>query len=93
MSFVSVMWSIWGVLVVVAIVLHLYRESVSKNEEDQIYLDEAFDHEKQAQAEIIEKINKVEPILKIAYWLVAIMTVVVVVYYIYDICKTLGFLG
>jgi hypothetical protein len=92
MSFVAVMWTIWGVLVAAAVVLHLYRESISKNEDDQIYLDPAFEHEEKAQAEIVAKVNKVEPLLKIAYWLVAIMTVLVVIYYIRDIVINLGLL-
>lgn len=85
MTFMPVMWTVWGVLVVVAAFLHVYRGSLMKDEEDQIFLDDSFDHEKQAQATIAAKVNRVEPVLKVAYWLVAAMTVVVIVYYVRDI--------
>jgi len=85
MTFMPVMWTVWGVVVAMAAVLHVYRGSLMRDEEDQIFLDDSFDHEKLAQAAIVAKVNKVEPFLKVAYWLVAAMTVVVVVYYIRDI--------
>jgi hypothetical protein len=85
MTFMPVMWTVWGVLVATAALLHVYRGSLMKDEEDQIFLDDSFEHEKLAQAAIVARVNKVEPILKIAYWLVAAMTIVVVVYYIRDI--------
>ena len=85
MTFMPVMWTVWGVFVAAAALLHVYRGSLEKDEEDQIFLDESFDHEKQAQAAIVAKVNKVEPVLRVFYWLVAAMTVVVIVYYIRDI--------
>jgi len=86
------MWTVWGVLVVCAAILHVYRGSIAQNEEDQIFLDESFDHERLAQAAIVAKVNKVEPVLKVAYWLVAAMTVVVVLYYVRDILVQLDVL-
>ena len=92
MSMVAVMWTIWGILAAATALLHVYCGSLTKDEDDQIYLDEAFEHEKQAQAAIIAKVNKIEPILKVGYWLIAIMSVVVIVYYVCDILRNLGFL-
>jgi len=92
MTFLPVMWTVWGVLVVCAAILHVYRGSIAQNEEDQIFLDESFDHERLAQAAIVAKVNKVEPVLKVAYWLVAAMTVVVVLYYVRDILVQLDVL-
>jgi hypothetical protein len=85
MTFMPVMWTVWGMLVAVAAMLHVYRGSLMRDEEDQIFLDDSFDHEKNAQAAIVAKVNKVEPVLRVAYWLVAAMTIVVVVYYVRDI--------
>ena len=65
MTFYPVMLSIWGVLAVVVAALFLYRTSLTRDEDDQIYLDDAFQHEKAAQEAIIAKVNKIEPALRI----------------------------
>ena len=84
MTFVPVMWSVWIVLVVIMAALYVYRSSLTKDEEDQIFLDDSFDHEKNAQAAIVAKVNKIEPYLRIALWLVGAATVVVIGYYVID---------
>jgi hypothetical protein len=93
MTFMPVMWVVWSLLVLVMAGLYLYRSSLTKDEEDQIFLDDSFDHERNAQAAIVAKVNKVEPVLKLAYWLVAAMTVVVIVYYVRDILVHLNILS
>jgi hypothetical protein len=93
MTFMPVMWVVWSLLVLVMAGLYLYRSSLTKDEEDQIFLDDSFDHERNAQAAIVAKVNKLEPVLKLAYWLVAAMTVVVIVYYIWDILVHLDILS
>ncbi len=93
MTFVPVMWSVWGALVVIMAALHVYRSSLTRDEEGQIFLDDSFDHEKAAQLAIVAKVNKVEPLLRVAQWLVVAMTVVVIVYYVRDILAHLGVLG
>src|SRR5208337_954260 len=45
MTFVPVMWTIWAVLVVVTFGFYLYRSRLTRDEEDQIFLDDSFEHE------------------------------------------------
>jgi phage shock protein PspC (stress-responsive transcriptional regulator) len=85
MTLVPVMWVVWGVLALVAAALYLYRSNLERDEEDQIYLDEAFQHERSAQEAILAKVGKVEPALRVAAWLVGGWTVLVAAYYIWDI--------
>jgi hypothetical protein len=92
MTFVPVMWSVWSALVVLMASLHVYRSSLERDEADQIFLDDSFDHEKVAQEAIVARVNKVEPILRILQWSVGVMTVVVVAYYVYDILAQLNIL-
>ena len=42
MTFVPVMWSVWGLIVLVMAVMFLYRSRLTKDEEDQIFLDDSF---------------------------------------------------
>ncbi len=93
MTFVPVMWTVWCTLVVVMAGLHIYRSSLTRDEEDQIFLDDSFEHEKVAQEAIVAKVSKVEPILRVAQWLVAGMTVIVLAYYVRDILVHLNVIG
>jgi hypothetical protein len=70
--------------------LHIYRGSIEKNEDDQIFLDDSFDHEKAAQLAIVARVQKVEPALRVAKWLALVMTIVVIIYYIRDIMMQLN---
>jgi len=85
MTIVPVMWAVWGAVVIVTFAIYIYRSRLTRDEDDQIYLDDAFSHEKAAQAEIAAKVAKVEPALKVAKWLVVVATVFVIGYYIWDI--------
>jgi len=90
MTLVPIMWTVWGTLVVLMAALHLYRSSLEKNEDDQIFLDDSFEHEKAEQIAIVARVHKIEPALRVAQWLVAAMTVVVAVYYTHDILLQLN---
>jgi hypothetical protein len=84
-GFVPIMWAAWGVLVFITLALKIYTGRLSRDEDDQLVLDEAFDHVKAEQAAIVAKVNKVEPLRKVMMWLVVVMTVVVIGYYVMDI--------
>jgi hypothetical protein len=90
MTFVPIMWTAWGVIVASMLLLHVYRSSLEKNEDDQIFLDDSFEHERAAQILIVAKVHKVEPALRIVKWLAVAMTVVVVLYYARDIMVQLN---
>jgi hypothetical protein len=79
------MWTIWGVIVASMLLLLVYRGTLEKNEDDQIFLDDSFDHERAAQMAIVAKVQKVEPALRVAKWLALAMSCVVAVYYVRDI--------
>jgi hypothetical protein len=85
MSFVLVMWSVYGLLVAITAVLYVYRGRLQRDEEDQIFLDDSFEQEKAEQEVIVARVNKIEPSLRVMKWLVAVATVLVIVYYIWDI--------
>jgi hypothetical protein len=80
-----VVWSVWIAFALFMAVLYIYRSSLTRDEEDQIFLDESFDHEKAQQAAIAARVAKVEPLVRIARWLVVAMTVVVIAYYVRDV--------
>jgi len=79
------MWTIWSAFVVFMAALYIYRTSLTRDEEDQIFLDDSFEHEKAAQAVIVSKVAKIEPMVRLARWLVVAMTIFVIAYYVRDI--------
>jgi hypothetical protein len=87
MTMVPMMWSVWGFIILVMAGLYLYRSRLTRDEEDQIFLDDSFNHERVAQAAIIEKVHKLEPVLRISMGVAAAATLFVIAYYALDIFK------
>ncbi|MGO9435182.1 MAG: hypothetical protein ACLPH3_04030 [Terracidiphilus sp.] len=85
MGIAPILWTVWSALVIFTAALYIYRSNLTKDEEDQIFLDDSFNHVKSAQAAIVDKVNKVQPLLRVALWLVGVATVLVLGYYIVDI--------
>jgi hypothetical protein len=82
---VPVMWGVWGLLLLLTIAVNLYQSRLSRDEEDQIFLSDGFEHEKAHQTAIADKVSKVQPVLKICKVLVAVATVFVIGYYVVDV--------
>lgn len=51
----------WGVLTVALVILLIYRSTLTRQEDDQLFLDPAEAHMQQEQAEIMRKVEKVNP--------------------------------
>jgi hypothetical protein len=84
-GFVPVMWVIWGLLVLLMLALKIYTGRLSRDEDDQLILDDAFDNLKTEQAAIVARVNKVQPLRKASMWLAVAATVFVIGYYVWDI--------
>jgi hypothetical protein len=84
MDFVPVMWTVWGALVVILAGVWIYRSRLERDEEDQIFIDDAFTNEKNAQAAIVERVNKVQPIMRTMMIVTGVATLFVIGYYVID---------
>jgi uncharacterized membrane protein SpoIIM required for sporulation len=84
-GFAPVIWAVWGITVLIFIAIRLYASRMARDEESQIFLDEASSQEKAAQTAIVAKVHKIEPLQKASLWLLCIMTLGVLAYYILDI--------
>ena len=85
MPFVPVMWSIWGLTILVMAMMFLYRSLLTRDEEDQIFLDDSFSHERSAQQAIIAKVEKVQPLIRVSEIVAGVATLFVIGYYINDV--------
>jgi len=59
------LWIVWGVLTVGLIILLIYRGTLTMHEDDQLFLDSAEDHMQKEQIELIGKMNKLTPWVRI----------------------------
>ncbi len=84
MPFVPAMWIGWGLILVFFVAVKVYASRLSRDEDDQLILDDSFDHLKAEQTAIMGKINKFKPVQMTATWVLGASTVFVVVYYIHD---------
>jgi hypothetical protein len=81
---VPVMWAVWGVLVLIMLGLKIYSGRLTRDEDDQLVLDSAFDRVRDEQAAIAEKVHKIEPMQRVSLWLAVAATVFVIGYYLVD---------
>lgn len=87
MTMVPVMWAVWGVLVVFLLSVWIYRARLERDEEDQIFLDDSFSHERAAQDAIVARVNKLQPLFRASWILVIAASVWVIAYYAIDITR------
>jgi hypothetical protein len=87
MNWIPVIWSVWGASVLLMAIVSLYAARLGKNEEDQLFLSESSSHAKSEQDAIASRVEKVQPLKRTALALVGAMTLVVVVYYAFDMFK------
>jgi hypothetical protein len=79
-----VLWSVWGVVVLSFIVMKIYVMGLSRDEDDQLVLQDGLSHVKDEQAVILTKLHRIEPIQRTLLWLVIGMSLVMVGYYVFD---------
>ena len=87
MNWVPVIWSLWGVSVLLMAAVSIYASRLAKDEEDQLFLADSSSHAQTEQADIASKVGKLEPLKKAAMALLAVMTLLVVVFYLFDFVR------
>jgi hypothetical protein len=56
---------VWSVLTVALVVLLIYRGTLTMHEDDQLFLDDSEAHMAREQHEIIQKVNRLGPFVKV----------------------------
>ena len=75
----------WGAVGAVLLVLLGYRGTLTRYEEDQIFLSEAVSGESQAQGEIQRKLTAIRPFLVSILWTIGLLTAVIFVVFVKDL--------
>jgi len=74
----------WGVLTAVLIVLLIYRSTLTMHEDDQLFLNESDTHMQVEQTEILAKVQRITPLVKVLGALSGAMIVVIVGMFVYQ---------
>ncbi len=75
---------VWAVLTGMFLALLAYNGTITRYEENQLFLDQVNANEQQLQTSIVNKIHKTMPFLRTFGALSALMTVVIIAIYTYD---------
>jgi hypothetical protein len=82
---IQTMWVVWGVIGLLFLATKMYIGRLSKYEENQLILDDAFSQLKTEQDAIQASIHKFAPIQLASQWLFIAATLFVVGYYALDV--------
>jgi hypothetical protein len=74
----------WGAFTLVLILLLIYRATLSMQEDDQLFLDEAESHMQKAQEELLGKMHKLQPYVRGFGAISGVLALVIVVMAVYD---------
>ena len=84
MNVIPVMLIVWGVVAACFLALLAYRGQLTRYEEDQLFLNERESHEQTNQNEIVRRVNKIGPAIRVLGFAAAAMTVGIVGIFTYD---------
>ncbi len=76
--------TVWGVLTTILVVLLIYRSTLSMHEDDQLFLSNPDSPLHTEQTELLEKMNKLTPVLKIFGTASGAMILVIGVVFVYQ---------
>ncbi len=83
---VLLMWGIWSAVLTTLFILMVYRGTLTIHEEDQLFLGDTAQnsYEYEIQKDVVSKINRVGPLVKVFSGASALATIVLVGYYVVD---------
>lgn len=90
MSAMPVLWIVWAGVTAIMLILLGYRGTLTRYEEDQIFLDEAANHQQQEQNAILLKVQKIQPYVRISIVATSVLTAFIVGIYVWDAIRNLS---
>lgn len=80
-----ILLAIWAALAVAFFGLLMYRGQLTRYEDDQLFLNEETNqHEQQQQTEIVRRVNRIEPLVRIFGGAAGLVTAGIVGMYVWD---------
>ncbi|GGH15847.1 hypothetical protein [Silvibacterium dinghuense] len=89
MSIMPALWIVWAGVTAVLLILLAYRGTITRYEEDQIFLDSAANHQEKEQTEILAKVTKVTPYVRMATGATCLLSACILGIYVWDAVRHL----
>lgn len=80
----------WGVLTAILIILLIYRSTLTMQEDDQLFLDESSAQLAAEQTELMAKVKKITPLVKVLGATSGLMFLVIAGMFIYNGLNNIG---
>jgi len=84
MDAIPVLLIVWAAILACFLGLLAYKGQLTRYEEDQLFLNEGVSHEQQLQSEIIRKVTKIQPFVRVFGVATAVMTAGIIGIFTYD---------
>jgi hypothetical protein len=88
MHFIPMLWIIWGVFAAILLSLLLYRGTITRYEDDQLFLDDISERQHKENDAIIRKLAKIQPFLRVFTGVTSVLTAAIIGIYAWDAIKT-----
>ena len=87
MRLMMVVWIVWAALGLILLGLIMYRGSITRYEEDQLFLDDANEMQHREQDAILQKVKRIEPVIRIFGGAEGLVTLGIVAFYLMDVFR------
>ena len=87
MHVVPTLWIVWAVFAAILLILLLYRGTISRYEDDQLFLDDITERQHKENDAVIRKLAQIQPFLKVFTGVTSILTATILGIYAWDAIK------
>jgi hypothetical protein len=84
MDAIPLLLIVWAAIIAGFLGLLAYKGQLTRYEEDQLFLNEGVSHEQQFQSEILRKVTKIQPFVRVFGVASAVMTAGIIGIFTYD---------
>jgi hypothetical protein len=88
MNYIPMLWIAWGVFAAILLSLLLYRGTITRYEDDQLFLDDISERQHKENDAILRKLAKIQPFLKVFTGVTSALTAAIIGIYAWDAIKT-----
>jgi hypothetical protein len=87
MGIMPILWIVWAAVTATFLILLGYRGTLTRYEEDQLFLDDSHHQQEEEQATILVRVKRIQPFVRAALGLTCLLSAVIIGTYIWDAVK------